>query len=142
MPQDGGDGGDGDPLASLKTDIGNAAGKALLVETVAGGWGEGRTVAPQQDWKQQRLGPMPPEGLVKVADAAFARVLAAAGASPALFDNSDGTAKREALRQWHMGCVLPLARMLEAEATEKFGSPGQAPVRRLRGRHGEPGASG
>ena len=63
---------------------------------------------------------MPPEAMVALAESAFARSLAAAGCSPALFDTSDGTSKREALRQWHMGVVRPLARMLSAELTEKF----------------------
>ena len=123
VPQDGGDGGDDDPLASLKSDIKAARGRALLVETVNAGWAEGKTAAPQSDWKQQRLGPSPTEAMVKLADAAFNRVLAASGCSPALFDNSDGTSKREALRQWHLGVVAPLARLLETELTEKLAAP-------------------
>ena len=123
VPLDGGGGKDDDPLAALKTDIGAARGKALLVETVAAGWGEGRGAAPQQDWKQSRLGPMPPDGLVKVSEHAFARVLAACGCSPALFDDSDGTSKREALRQWHLGTVQPLARLLETELSLKLETP-------------------
>ena len=66
---------------------------------------------------------MPPDGLVKLADAAFGRVLAACGCSPALFDDSDGTSKREALRQWHLGTVNPLAKLLETELSEKLGAP-------------------
>ena len=120
VPQDGGDGGDDDALASLKTDIKAARGKALLVETSAAGWGEGKQAAPQSDWKQQRLGPSPTEAMVKLADAAFNRVLAASGCSPALFDDSDGTSKREALRQWHLGVVMPLARQIEHELTAKL----------------------
>ena len=120
VPQDGGDGETDDPLALLKADVAAARGKALLVETTAAGWGEGRGAAPQADWRQSRLGPMPPDGLVKVADAAFARVLAACGCSPALFDDSDGTSKREALRQWHMGTVRPLARLVEHELSDKL----------------------
>ena len=50
---------------------------------------------------------------------------AACGCSPALFDDSDGTAKREALRQFHLGMVQPLARVLETELSAKF----EAPVR-------------
>ena len=58
IPQDGGDAGDDDPLASRKADIRAASGKALLVERVNSGWGEGKVAAPQSDWKQQqRLGP-------------------------------------------------------------------------------------
>ena len=84
---------------------------------------EGAVAAPRSDWKQQRLGPMPPEAMVKLAESAFARSLAAAGCSPSLFNDADGTSKREALRQWHMGVVRPLARMLSAELSEKFGTP-------------------
>lgn len=58
--------------------------------------------------------------MVQVADSTFARVLAACGCSPALFDDSDGTSKREALRQWHLGTVQPLARLLEHELSEKL----------------------
>ena len=123
VPADGGDDSEDDPLAMLRKDIRDAKGKALLVETVASGWGEGKTAAPQSDWQQRRLGPAPTEAMVKLADAAFARVLAASGCSPALFDDSDGTSKREALRQWHLGTVQPLARQLEHELSTKFESP-------------------
>ena len=61
--------------------------------------------------------------MVKLSDTAFARMLAACGCSPALFDDSDGTAKREALRQWHLGTVQPLARVIERELSEKFAVP-------------------
>ena len=47
-------------------------------------------------------------------------MLAACGCSPALFDDSDGTAKRESLRQWHLGTVAPLAKLLEHELSEKL----------------------
>ena len=122
VPQDGGDGGDGDPLAGLKSDIKDAKGSALLVETTSAGWGEGKVAAPTSDWKQSRLGPMPPDSMVKLANTAFSRVLAAAGVPPSLFvDNADGTAQREGLRRYHMGVVVPMAHLLEAELTEKFG---------------------
>ena len=42
---------------------------------------------------------------------------------PALFDDSDGTSKREALRQWHLGVVRPLARLLATELSAKLESP-------------------
>ena len=122
VPQDGGDGGDEDPLAALKVDIAGARGRALLVETVAAAWGEGRTAAPQRDWMASRLGPHPPESVVKAADMAFQRVLAACGTPPSLFLDSDGTSQREAVRRWHLGTVLPLARLLEHELTAKLES--------------------
>ena len=69
------------------------------------------------DWQAQRLGPAPPDARVQVAKDTFGRMVAACGASPALFDDSDGTSKREALGQWHMGTVMPLARILSHELT-------------------------
>ena len=116
-------GDDDDPLAALRAAIAGAKGKALLMESTASGYGGGKAEAPRQDWQPERLGPAPAQGLVQVADQAFARVLAACGSSPALFDNSDGTSKREALRQWHLGTVRPLARMLETELSAKLETP-------------------
>ena len=107
VPQDGGDAGDDDPLKTLKADIRTARGKALLVETSAAGWGEGRASAPQRDWQATRLGPAPTAAGVEVARDAFARVLAATGTPPSLFLDSDGTSQREAVRRWHLGTVLP-----------------------------------
>ena len=61
--------------------------------------------------------------MVELARDSFARVLAACGCSPALFDDSDGTSKREALRQFHLGVVRPLARQLEVELSDKLAAP-------------------
>ena len=123
IPQDGGDNSDSDPLKMLKTDIAGARGKAILVETSAAGWGEGRTAAPQRDWQASRLGPMPPESLATIRRDAFEAVLAACGTPPSLFVDSDGTSQREALRRWHLGTVLPLARLVEHELTAKLETP-------------------
>ena len=123
VPQDGDDDSDDDPLASLRKDIRDAKGRALLLETTSSGWGEGKTAAPSADWKQQRLGPQPTDAMVALANDSFARVLASCGCSPALFDDSDGTSKREALRQFHLGVVLPLARQLEVELSDKLAAP-------------------
>ena len=122
VPSDGGDGGDDDPLAALKTDIARARGKAAFLETVSGGWGEGRDAAPRRDWVASRLGPNPPAALVELRQAAFAATLAACGSSVALFDDSDGTSKREGLRQWFMGTTRPLAHLVEQELSTKLGA--------------------
>ena len=123
IPQDGGDAGDGDPLKKLKADIAGARGKALLVETSAAGWGEGRTAAPQRDWQAARLGPAPPESMATIRKDAFEAVLAACGTPPSLFVDADGTSQREALRRWHLGTVLPLARLVEHELSMKLETP-------------------
>ena len=124
IPQDGGDGGeDTDPLKMLKADLAAARGKAIMVETTAGGWGEGRASAPQRDWMASRLGPNPPASMATIRKDAFEAVLAATGTPPSLFMDADGTAQREAVRRWHLGTVLPLARLLEHELTAKLESP-------------------
>ena len=79
VPQDGGDDSEGDPLRLLKADIKTARGRALLVETVAAAWGDGRSAAPQRDWRPERLGPMPPDSMEKIREGAFNAVLAACG---------------------------------------------------------------
>ena len=58
-----------------------------------------------------------------MADAAFARVLAACGVPPPLFTDADGTSQREAVRRWHLNTVLPLARLVEHELTLKLEAP-------------------
>ena len=124
VPQEPGDPeDDGNPLSGLRADIAAAKGKALLVETVSAGWGEGKVAAPTSDWKMQRLGPAPTAALVALADGSFARVLAATGTPPSLFIDSDGTSQREGLRRWHLGTVLPLARLVEHELTAKLETP-------------------
>ena len=133
-PQDGGDGEDDDPLAMLKTDIAGARGKALLVETTSAGLGEGRASAPQRDWVPQRLGPEPPDAMVTSVDAAFARMVAACGSTISLFNDSDGTSQREALRRWHMSTVRPLSGLLAAELTTKLDTPSRVAIRRIRHR--------
>ena len=123
IPQDGGDDGDDDPLKMLKADITSARGKALLLETTAAAWGEGKAAAPQSDWKQSRLGPMPPESMATIRKDAFEAVLAACGTPPSLFVDSDGTSQREAVRRWHLNLVLPLARLVEHELSLKLETP-------------------
>ena len=123
IPSDGGDDSDSDPLKLLRADISGARGKALLVETSSAGWGEGKTAAPQADWKQHRLGPMPPESMATIRKDTFEAVLAACGTPPSLFLDSDGTSQRESLRRWHLNLVLPMARLVEYELTLKLETP-------------------
>ena len=120
VPQDGGDDGDDDALKMIKADIRTARGKALLLETSAAGWGEGKTAAPTRDWQASRLGPKPPESMPMIARQTFAAVLAACGCSMAMFDDSDGTSKREAQRIFLHGTVRPLGKLLAAELSAKL----------------------
>ena len=120
MAKTGEDGAEIDPLALLRADIAGARGKALLLETTQTGAGEGRGAAPQKDWQANRLGPTPPESMEKIRTDTFQSVLAACGTPPSLFVDSDGTSQREAVRRWHMNVVLPMAKLLERELTDKL----------------------
>ena len=123
VPADGGDGEADDSLVQLKSDLAGARGKTVLAETVMSGWGEGRTAAPQHDFRPQRFGANPPATLpVLRSDAALA-VLAACQVPGALFDHSDGTAQREAWRRWAMGPLAGLAAIVEAELSAKLDQP-------------------
>lgn len=120
-----GDDTDTDPQAKLRTDIrsarsGENRGRTLLMPTTAAAFGEGPMAAPRRDWVPARLGPNPPAEMVAVAADAYERMLAACGSNVSMFSAADGTAQREALRRWHMGTVLPLAAILEAELTAKL----------------------
>ena len=54
---------------------------------------------------------------------AFEAVLAACRTPPSLFVDSDGTSQHEAVRRWHLGAVLPLAKLREHELTMKLETP-------------------
>ena len=117
IPQDGGNGQEGDPLADLRT----ARGRAVLLETTADGWGEGKSAAPLRDWRPERLGPNPPASLEAVMGRGFMEVLAACGVPPGLFVDADGTAQRESYRRFFSLTVEPLAGLLAVELEAKIG---------------------
>lgn len=122
VPQDPqpGDDDDDDPLASLRADIKAARGRAVLVETTAAGYGEGRAAAPQGDWTPRRLGPGMTDTQARIAQESFQRTLAACGVPPSLFISDDGTAQREAVRRWHLNTVMPLAEIVQFELSTKL----------------------
>ena len=125
VPADGGDGGDEDPYKQLKLDIAAGKGRAMLVETTQSGHGEGRTVAPQRDWVQSRIGADPPAPLISLRDDASMAVMSACGVQAALLGaKTDGTAMREGWRQFVMGAVEPVAAMVALELSRKLDVPG------------------
>lgn len=122
IPQDGGDGEDDDPLASLKSDLG-AGGKTLLIETTSAGWGEGKMAAPLQDWTAKRYGIDIPDAVGNLRDAAAIAVLNACQVPQALFDDADGTSQREAWRRFAMGPLAGMAAIIQAEVADKLMTP-------------------
>ena len=125
IPQDGGDGGDDDPLESLKNDLGALTGGTALIETTSSGWGEGKGAAPLADWRPQRLGANPPATLADLRGAAAMAVLAACGVPPGLAtDRAEGSGQREAWRRFSVGTVQPVARGVAEELADKLAVPG------------------
>lgn len=120
IPQDGGDGSDDDPLAELKRDIRGAKGRHLLVETTAAGWGEGRTQAPQGDWKPQRFGANPPGPLASLRTDAALAVMNACQVPVSLATDADGTSQRESWRRFVMGAVEGVAAVVTSELRAKL----------------------
>ena len=120
IPADGGDGGDDDPLAKLKADLRAGKGRTLLVETTASGWGEGKSAAPMQDYRPQRIGADPPATLPSLRTDAALSVLSACGVPVSLATDSDGTSQREAWRRFVMGAVEPLLETVGMEVAAKL----------------------
>ena len=115
---------DSDPWAAVRVALAGARGGSVLVETVSTGGGDGPAAAPRRDWEPRRLGPAMPDAMVAVAQASFSRMLAACGVPPALYDPmAPATGLREATRLWHMGTVVPLARLIEHELSARLDVP-------------------
>ena len=121
IPQDGAD----DNLEQLRKDLANLGGSVSLVETVSGGWGEGRAAAPRRDWMPQRIGANVPESSVDLRSEVSRTVLGACGVPPVLADSSgDGSARREAWRQFLHGTLQPVSKIIADELRDKLEVPG------------------
>ena len=124
VPQDGGDGGEDDPLKTLKSDIKAAKGRTALVETTAGGWDGGTTGAPRRDWEQKRVGADWPDVLRATRENVFAHVAAACGVPAALLDpRAQGASQREAVRRYLHFALEPLGEIVAAELRDKLDLP-------------------
>ena len=123
IPADGGDGGEGDPLANLKADIAKAKGRPVVLKTTAGGFGEGPGSAPQKDWQQSRIGANPPEVLVNLRKESILSVMSACQVPISLITDADGTSQREAWRRFVMGAVEPLSQRMAEELSRKLDLP-------------------
>ncbi|MDE0205992.1 MAG: hypothetical protein OXP66_08190 [Candidatus Tectomicrobia bacterium] len=126
VPQNPG-GGDDDPVGELKSNIAAKRGKVQFVETVAAGWGEGKSAAPLRDWEQKRIGADWPDVLRATRAEVFRDVAAACNLPAVLLDaRAEGTSQREALRRWVHLAVEPLGEIVAAELAAKLDRPGLA----------------
>ena len=123
IPADGGDGGEGDPMANLKLDIAGAKGRPVLLKTTSEGWAEGEAAAPQRDWQANRLGANPPESMISLRRDSALSVLNACQVPVALFGDADGTSQRESWRRFVMGTCEPLSQRMAEELSRKLDLP-------------------
>lgn len=110
-------------VKNLKSDLRQLNGKTSVVETTAGGWGEGRIAAPRSDYVPQRIGPAMPETMCNLHRGIQRAVIAACGVPVELVEPHDGTASREAWRRFLHGTVQPLAGMLAEELSRVMARP-------------------
>ena len=121
------------PLAMLRKDIATASGKTFLMETTAAGWVGDRQSAPTTDWISRRFGSNPPATLQVLRSDVGEAIIAACGLSVALFDDSDGTSKRESLRQATLSAYAALGKLVAQELSNKLGSEVRLSFRALWG---------
>jgi len=113
VPVDGAD----PTIVQMREDVKNARGRMLAAQ--GGDWGAGPSGGPAY-WVARRFGAEPGGPLVDLARHATVEVFAACGLSTAMFDDSDGTSKRESYRQALHGCIAPLGRIVADELSRKL----------------------
>ncbi len=90
-----------------------------LMQTTAGGFGQGTQAAPKQDWDQKRFGPMVPTASVDLREKTALWILDALGV-PATLHTSQGGAQREAYRHLFTATIVPLGALIASELSEKL----------------------
>ena len=132
---DGGDAGDDGPsiTETIRNDITRARGRAAMVPTTRGAFGQGPSAQPAHDWRAERLGPNPPEAMEQARRGSFDAMLAACGFPVPLASDADGTAQRAAMALYFTLTVRPLLRLVEFELSAKLETPVRLSVDRLSG---------
>lgn len=102
--------------AALRTEIANLRGRVALVETTAGGWGEGGAPRGGGEYPARRLGPTFAQDEVAARGAVERSVVGACGIPPALAGlSSGGDDSRESWRQFVFSTLRPVTRLIEGE---------------------------
>ena len=107
-------------VANIKADLRNLKGRTTLVESTAGGFGQGADRAPARDWVPQRIGPNWPQAITEARRQAAHSVLAACGVPLALVEPGDAQGAREAWRRFLHGAIAPLAARVSEELSQKL----------------------
>lgn len=101
----------------LQDDIRRMKGDLALVQ--GGDWNAPSTGSARA-WDYQRIGAQPPDSMVALAELATKEVLMACGVNPALLGAAEGSASREAYRQFLFSTIAPLGRIAAHELTTKL----------------------
>lgn len=107
-------------LDQLRSDIGNAQGGGVLVQSTYSGFAEDKAAGTRGDWTGRRLGPMVPTELRVLYSDVLAAVAQACGIPNSLVasDNVDGTEVREAYRRFVLTSVQPVADLIAADVSD------------------------
>ena len=111
---------DGKTKTELQIGLRAINGKLALVESTSAGWGDGSQGAPKRDLIQNRIGANPPAILATLRSDAALAVLAVCGVPTVILERADGTALREAWRQFLHSSVTPVADIVAAELSDKL----------------------
>lgn len=111
---------EGKPVAGgLLDSLMQLRGGLAMVPTFNAGLGLGQHAAPQRDWRTTRIGPAPTKETIDLRAQVIEDLSEAAGIPAVLTrPESDGTAKREAYRQYVHQSVRPLLDQIEVLASE------------------------
>ena len=106
--------------ATLQAQLRNLKGKLALVESTNQAWGSGNQGVPTGDFSPRRLGGAPPEPTVLLRRQVEQSLLASAGVPVTVLDSGDGTASREAFRQFLHLTIQPVALNIAAQIAARF----------------------
>ena len=107
----------------LQRDLRDLKGEVTLVESTAQGWGAGQSGAPAGDFQVLRIGADPPETLPTLRRQVEQSILAACGVPTSVLDSGQGTASREAYRQFLHLTIIPVALEVGAQIAAAFDIP-------------------
>ena len=112
-------------VAALQADIDKLAGRTVLVESTAAGFGD-KEAAPRGDWQTRRIGANPPEAMIELRKEVQASILAACGCPGSLIERADGTLAREEMRRYLHSTIAPVASIVASELAVKLDTPNLA----------------
>ena len=118
VPVDGAD----PSVEELRGDIRTLNGSIATVESQGAGWAADGGGVRHGDWHPVRLGAEPPRALIDQADLASREVFAACGIPISLFVDSIGTGQRESYRRLLHSTIVPIAKIVESELSDKLGT--------------------